>query len=471
MGIKTPVLDDRTSEDVYRQALELARYYCPEWAGSRGPDHFDPDDPSLVIFKIFSDMAHYLITQFNRIPEKHFLAFLDLVGMDLQPARPSIVPLTFYLSGGITRTEVPPGTRVASSKDPDVVFETTQHLSVLPVKLHAFSINPQLDSYTDHSGVISGERIFSIITGDIEEKPLDHIFYIGDDILNGKTPFENIRFKFKGSSLSTEFFKRWYGNKDIQLDVRINLQENKNELTFDIRNTPVLERSSVNNITSFWIRIRPDEKKRITKGTDLPVISNITVDVVSGGILPESIFFNDVPLDIKKGFYPFGQLPKEGDTFYISSDEVLSKENSIITLNIELEKELENEDVELSWEFWDGISWKTLPIIQDGTNSFTKPKTGKVEFICPSVAESEINGKPGRWIRVKLKSGGYGNPGKYEQYQLDEVINLLPGSFDRKVIKDELEKKGISFGLRYVQPSYDPPFIKSFHFMYSCADR
>ncbi|TFH40030.1 MAG: hypothetical protein E4G94_10220, partial [ANME-2 cluster archaeon] len=72
MNIKTPHFDKRTSEDVYEQALLLATHYCPEWATNWGYRHFDPDDPGLVIFKLFSSMAQHLITQYNRIPEKHF---------------------------------------------------------------------------------------------------------------------------------------------------------------------------------------------------------------------------------------------------------------------------------------------------------------------------------------------------------------------------------------------------------------
>jgi hypothetical protein len=75
MNIKTPLFDKRTSEDIYIQALILARHYCPEWAENwKGITHFDPDDPGLVIFKLFSNMAQHLITQYNRINTvSHFL--------------------------------------------------------------------------------------------------------------------------------------------------------------------------------------------------------------------------------------------------------------------------------------------------------------------------------------------------------------------------------------------------------------
>ncbi|TFH46747.1 MAG: hypothetical protein E4G94_01775, partial [ANME-2 cluster archaeon] len=61
MVIKTPVLDNRTSEDIYEQALKLARHYCPEMIIPEKVGYFDPDDPGLVILKLFSDMAENLI--------------------------------------------------------------------------------------------------------------------------------------------------------------------------------------------------------------------------------------------------------------------------------------------------------------------------------------------------------------------------------------------------------------------------
>ena len=467
------LLDKRNSEDIYIQALKLAKYYCPEWAKNWGPDYFDPNDPGLVIFKLFSDMAEYSIKQFNRMPEKHFITFLDFMGIDVLPARPSIVPLTFYPSGGSLDAQIPPGTLVASSKYPDIVFETAQHLTAMGVKLFAFSMNPVNDSYTDQTDFISEERTFSIFTNDGNEKPLDHILYLGiDDFFNGNTPFQNFRIKFKGRNLSYEYFEQWYNGQGIPLIVEINKEQNINEsLVFNFKNLNKFEKTIFNDIESFWIYTRPNYKKRINPESGLPKISNITVDVISEKIIPELLFFDNIPLDLKKGFNPFGETPKEGYSFYIGSIEALSKEGSKITLNTELDRKLENKPVELSWEFWAGKAWKKLPILKDNTDRFRKSGICSNEFICPVIPESEINGQSSKWIRVRIESGGYGTPGKFEQNSLDDIINLLPDTYDRKAIKTELEKKGVSFGIKYVEPAYSPPFIKSINFVYSYEDR
>ncbi len=468
------LLDNRKSEDIYLQALDLAKYYCPEWASKWEPYHFDPDDPGLVILRLFSNMAEYTITQFNRIPEKHKIIFLDFMGIDVRSARPAIVPLTFYLAEGSSIAQVPAGTLVASSKDPDVVFETMQHLTAITVKLYPFSINAWNDSYVDHSTVLSGERSFLIFAKDKDEKPLEHILYLGDDdIFDGKkTPFKNVIIKFRGYDLSPEYFEQWFNGQGLHINVEIiPEQKNKESLVFNINNFNIFEKSIINDVQSFWILTRPNKKKKIIHGSDLPRISIVTVDVISGNIIPEFIFFGNTPLDIKKGFYPFGEAPKEGDVLYIGSSEALTKKNSTMSLNIELDKDLDNKAIELIWEFWDGQAWKILPIIQDNTNGFTKSGISRIEFICPAITESEINGQSNRWIRVKIKSGGYGSPGKFENIPLDSIINSLPESLDRKAIKNELEKKGMSFGVQYIQPAYNPPFIKSINFVYNFKDK
>lgn len=467
------VLDTRKSEDIYKQALKLAKHYCPEWAKNWEDDHFDPDDPGLVIFKLFSNMTEYYIKQFNRIPEKQYMVFLDFMGIDVRSARPSLVPLTFYLAQGSSVAQIPSGTLVASSEDPEIVFETSQHLTAIDLKLNAFSINSPDDRYTDHSGALSQEKTFLIFSGDKDEKPQDHIFYLGDDdIFNGKIPFGKLRIKFTGYDLSPKYFERWFNGAGLPVDVEISReQDNDQSLIFDLKNMEEFEKNTFNDIQTYWFFIRPDKKIRIIHGGKLPRISTVTADIISGNIIPDILFFDNISLDIKKGIYPFGETPNIGSSFYIGSVEALSKENSTIILNIELEKELENYAVELLWEFWDGAAWHTLPIKQDDTDGFRKSGKCKIEFICPDIPECEINEQPNRWIRVKIRSGGYGNAGKMEQIPVDDLINSLPESVKRKDLKSELEKKNISFGIQYIPPDYDPPFIKSLDFVYIYRDR
>jgi hypothetical protein len=469
MDIKTPDLDSRTSEDIYKQALELARRYCPELAIPGDAMYFDPDDPGLVILKLFSKRTEFLITQLNKIPDKHRLAFLDFVGIDLLPARPSRVPLTFYLAEGASGTFVPPSTIVASRESPDVIFETTQGLGVIPAKLNAvFSLNPWEDRYTDHSGVVSGkEDGFHIFGRDADEKPLEHILYLGDDMLFDikRSPSE-MEIHFEGTNLSNEYFSRWCDNNNNPLNPKIafNQDTNKLDITFNdkthgLQNIRTLEISSVNGAESFWLVVRPQADK-IVKGAKLPRISRVSADITVEGIIPEAVLLNNTPVDVKKGFYPFGEQPKKDDTLYIGSEEAFSREGAKVALNIELEKQIENIIVNLQWEYWDGGGWKPLKVT-DNTEAFTKSNQVVIET-CPSVQAVDINGQSNRWIRVRILSEhAYGSAGKAEPKKVDGIIGWLINKLKKSKDKTDFDQP----------PTFTLPFIRSIKISYSYKDK
>jgi len=479
MAIKTPVLDNRTSEDIYEQALELARHYCPELVIPEQAGYFDPDDPGLVILKLFSDMAENLIIQFNKIPDKHRLAFLDLMGIDILSAKPSKVPLTFYLAEGSSGNFVPKGTQVASSEEPEVVFETTEGLSVVPAKLNAiFSLNPWEDKYTetDHSKVISGEKEeFRIFGGDDDEKRLDHVFYLGDDVLlNMQSLPSELKFHFEGTNLFKEYFQLWYdGNNDLieNLEItsdpdakKLDITFNDNTKTRDIQNIHELEKSSIDGIESFWLHVKPYDTK-IVNGTELPTISNISMDVTVGNIVPGAAFFNTIPLNIKKGFYPFGEVPKQRDTLYIGLEEVFSKKGATITFDVEFEGKIENINLVLQWEHWNGTGWEPLNVV-DNTEAFTKSGQIFIET-CPSIPAIEINGRLNRWIKVRIISENvHGTTGRVEPEDVDRadvsLYDLLKKS--TRKIRDGLGETDINPW--YKSPVFTPPFIQSINISY-----
>jgi hypothetical protein len=118
--VKRPLLDSRTRDEVRRQALELAGIapplgwagYVPDWAAAVVDRE---NDPGRRLIDVFSRLAELLIERVNRVPEKNFLAFLDLAGVERFPGAPAEVPVTFLVSkraslGGL----VPARTQVAT---------------------------------------------------------------------------------------------------------------------------------------------------------------------------------------------------------------------------------------------------------------------------------------------------------------------------------------------------------------------
>ena len=79
--IPTTKLDDRTFDDIVAEAKRLIPRYCPEWT------NHNPSDPGMTLVELFSWMTEMTLYRLNKIPEKTYLALLELIGMSLIPPR------------------------------------------------------------------------------------------------------------------------------------------------------------------------------------------------------------------------------------------------------------------------------------------------------------------------------------------------------------------------------------------------
>lgn len=155
MPVKTPKIDDRDQQMIVEQVRELALYYCPEWEDVAS---IEADKNANALIHIFSRMMEIIAQRLNKVPDKNFLAFLDMVGVHLSPPRIAHAPLTFTIAkGGPQYVSIPAATQVAApikDKEP-VVFETEKELTVISPKLtKAVSLSPGQDRWTDHSPVL-----------------------------------------------------------------------------------------------------------------------------------------------------------------------------------------------------------------------------------------------------------------------------------------------------------------------------
>lgn len=145
MPLAPPVIDDRDFEQIVKEAKTLIPRYAPEWT-----DHND-SDPGITLVKLFAWMTEMLVFRLNQVPELHYVKFLELLGIELEPARPARVELTFTVSpDGPPTVIVPDATQVAVSGAPGepIVFETDRALIALRAPLSAlrsydgFSLTP-----------------------------------------------------------------------------------------------------------------------------------------------------------------------------------------------------------------------------------------------------------------------------------------------------------------------------------------
>ena len=131
--LPSPNLDDRRFQDLVDDAKRLVAHYCPEWT-----DH-NVSDPGVTLIETFAFMVDELFYRLNRVPDRLYVAFLELLGVTLHPPTAASVELLMRLSAPQPDAVViPKGTEASTRRTEEeeaVVFATTRELTVPPRRL------------------------------------------------------------------------------------------------------------------------------------------------------------------------------------------------------------------------------------------------------------------------------------------------------------------------------------------------
>lgn len=493
-----PKLDQRTAKEIDRQVRTLLAQ--PPIGSPLQPD----DKIGTAVVGIFARFTELIIQRLNRVPDKNFLAFLDLLGASRLPPQPARVPLTFSLAPGSTQAVVPAGTQVAAppaagEKDP-IIFETERELIVTAAQLASvFVHDPEQDFYADYSAIATSSLDVPLFRGN---RPIAHIFYIGQsdlfdlpDVRLDSPQIQTLtvtinveRLLGDGGQLQWQVWngQTWqdkqpgdnpdnadnlakaFPNGDCQIIFAPNYRAS------EIKAVPI---STVASEESRWLRclLKPDMP--ITTATtpqagirvsQLPIVNSIRfqlrIDPPENNHSPlplDAAFTNQLPLDLSQPFFPFGEKPQFGDTFYLANREAFSKSGADITLQLGLVNPADlgitptpdsnNRNLKLQWEFWDD-TWKPIGIstrldlgtsspdrnFRDNTQAFTQLEHSapSVSFKLPnqSLKPTIVNGVENFWIRVRIVEGNYGKEATYELIPDTRSYQFKPASFAPPVI-------------------------------------
>jgi predicted phage baseplate assembly protein len=131
--------DLRFQRDLVDEARKRIVRYCPEWTD------YNLSDPGITLIELFAWMTEMTVFRLNRVPEKNYRHFLELLGVHLEPAQSARAYLTFRLSapfplnpGDETRALVPHALEVATQETPttpQVVFTVDEALQIVPPRL------------------------------------------------------------------------------------------------------------------------------------------------------------------------------------------------------------------------------------------------------------------------------------------------------------------------------------------------
>jgi predicted phage baseplate assembly protein len=134
--LPAPNLDDRTFQDIVDEAKRRIPSLCPEWT------NHNVSDPGVALIEIFAWMSEMILFRLNQVPDRLYLKFLELVG--IEPFAPAVARtnLVFWLAAVLDHPVlVPKGTEVASDSvltgGDEVVFTTVEDLMISPPELVA----------------------------------------------------------------------------------------------------------------------------------------------------------------------------------------------------------------------------------------------------------------------------------------------------------------------------------------------
>lgn len=136
MPIPAPNLDDRRFQDLVDEAKRLIPRYCPEWT------NHNVSDPGVALIELFAWMSEMVLFRVNQVPERLYVHFLNMIGIEPFPPSVARADLTFWLSAVLDQTVVvPAGTQVttaaSSSAGEAVIFTTASDLRIAPPVLRA----------------------------------------------------------------------------------------------------------------------------------------------------------------------------------------------------------------------------------------------------------------------------------------------------------------------------------------------
>ncbi|WP_151773509.1 putative baseplate assembly protein [Streptomyces abyssomicinicus] len=156
MALPSPNLDDRRFQQLVDEAKRYVQQRAPEWT-----DH-NVSDPGVTLIETFAYLVDQLLYRLNRVPDKNYTAFLDLLGIRLFPPAAAVADVDFWLSAPQPDTvTLPAGTEVTTAPgeaDEAVVFTTTAELHILPSELTRLVTAHRGGEQTDRTGALSEGR-------------------------------------------------------------------------------------------------------------------------------------------------------------------------------------------------------------------------------------------------------------------------------------------------------------------------
>ncbi len=363
---KTPLLDPRDAEQVFKELLARGPDYVPELTPAEG-------GPAQALMQIFARYMEVIIHRLNQTPDKNLLAFLDMLGISLIPPQSARAPVVFKplpnAGNGRIAARTRLGAQVPDRPNP-LMFETENAIAMAAARLvEVKTLWPAHDEYADHTAEFAGGRAFTLFK---PSQPVPHEFYVAHDTLFAFAGEATVELEFELATLASEPLEIAWEFWDGQLwrpfrPFDSNDQTASEDGTEGLSRSGVVrlraecgetEKRAVSEIEAHWVRGRLDQSLPPDPAQVLPEVDRVRVRSVINrplwlfvgipisteaaqqigplgprGILPDIAFSNGTQIDLSRQFYPLGTNPDNHSVFFFSSEELLSKPGAYVTMS------------------------------------------------------------------------------------------------------------------------------------------
>ncbi|MEO8017667.1 MAG: putative baseplate assembly protein [Pseudomonadota bacterium] len=382
----------------------------------------------------FARLTSLLDAKAARLPERGLLAGLDMLGLDLLPARAARVPLIFEMQPDAPLDiTLPAGSQVAAKPAPPppdlegtaaqeaepVVFATERAVTLTPARLAAiYSVAPGSDRYADHSA--DAARGFALFE---DMKLTPHHVYLGHDTLfnlAGKVALI-VSFVFEQPSRTPVELVFEYCTEGGWLELPFNPEDDTTaglvgdgQITLRHDCGPKAKKTKVAERESYWLRIRL-ASALVPEGIDPLITLNdlrVRAEFGKADLKLDAAANDGQALDASRDFYPFGRLPARGSTFALACKEAFSRPGAMVKVEFSLATSgtvPTGETLTLQWEYTAGNGWEAITPINDSPAVTFAGTSKTVLFRAPADwVEMDLAGAKQRWLRARITGGSFG---------------------------------------------------------------
>ncbi|MEM7029359.1 MAG: putative baseplate assembly protein [Chloroflexota bacterium] len=457
MSLPEPILDDlRFQKDIVDEARLRIVDYCPEWT------NYNVSDPGIALLELFAWMTELITFRLNQVPEKNYIRFLDMLGVQLRPPVQAKAELTFWLSGALpfgpddhTRVIVPKATEVATwpadetaDDAAEVVFSTDETFVILPPKLKELRRKPKDDvtgeiflekNYLPRLATEDRSSLEDFNAFDEQNPQLGDTFYLGfDESHDIRGHITRLSFwcdHAKGTGVSRsnpplvwEYFGgdgegEWLAIKPSrrrgEKDTTGGLNNDEGQIVFYFPLT--MRPCKVHGIAAYWLRCRlqPTDARRQGEYSQSPLIERVEAHTLGGTTTASqaTIITEEI----------IGRSTGEANQrFTLQHHPVLTLEEGET-----VEVEITNAQGESEIETWDYVN--DFSISGQHDRHFTFDYTANEVVFGPAIRQPDGNierygkiPKTDALIRFSRYRAGGGIKGNVQRDQLQVLKNAVP---------------------------------------------